>query len=237
MKINEIYGPTIQGEGKSVGKEVLFIRTAGCNLACVWCDTPFTWNWLNTKFEHPDKFDPKKEVHEMSDVEIINRLKELGNTKAVVISGGEPMLQQRALVGLLTKLKRENYWVEIETNGTVRPTEEFYMLIDQINCSPKLTNAGRDNPEDKRIIESTLLSLASCPKTTFKFVVSSEEDIPEILNLTLRFQMNNVYLMPLGKTLEEQELRQAQVEELGRVYGFKFSPRLHILKWGNKRGV
>lgn len=231
MKINEIFGPTIQGEGKSAGKEVMFIRTAGCNLACIWCDTPYTWNWLNTKFEHPDKYDPKKEVHEMSSDEIIAQLK----CKALVISGGEPMLQQKALIDLFNKLK--DYWIEIETNGTVIPMSEFFNLINQINCSPKLSNAGKDNPEEKRIKEEALKALADNPKTTFKFVVASDEDIPEILALINRFQMKNIYLMPLGKTKEEQELRQAQVETLCKQYGFNFSPRLHVLMWGNKRGV
>ena len=141
IKVNEIFGPTIQGEGRTVGKPVKFLRTAGCNLACVWCDTPYTWNWQGTDFEHPEKFDREKEIHDMSVDEIKTQLDQIGkDVKALVISGGEPMLQQNKLVPLLHLLKNDGYWVEIETNGTRAPSDEFLSLIDQINCSPKLTN-------------------------------------------------------------------------------------------------
>ncbi len=236
--VNEIYGPTIQGEGKTTGKAVMFLRTAGCNLACVWCDTPFTWNFYGTSFEHPEKYDKLKEVHKMTVQQIIARLKELStDTKALVISGGEPMLQQGYLIPLLEELKRDGYWIEIETNGTVTTVDRFINLIDQLNCSPKLANSGRDNPLGKRINEKELTYIASIPKTVFKFVVSSEDDIPEILALVKKFEMRQVYLMPLGKTKEEQELRMNQVMELCTKYNFNFSPRLHVLNWGNQRGV
>ena len=236
--VNEVYGPVKQGEGKSAGKEVMFLRTSGCNLACVWCDTPYSWNWQGTKFEHPDKFDPKKEMHQMSPDEVLNKLRELStDIRALVISGGEPMLQQDNLIPLLEKLREDNYWLEVETNGTRAPNDRFIELIDQINCSPKLSNSGLDNPVEKRIKEDALQKIASSEKTTFKFVIGSDQDIPEILSLVERFQMKQVYLMPLGKTKEEQELRIKQVEQLCQQYGFKFSPRLHVIDNLNHRGI
>ena len=146
IKVNEIFGPTIQGEGASAGRPVMFLRTSFCNLRCVWCDTPYTWNWKGTDYEHPDKFDPKKEVHDMTADEIVQQIQLNGkDIKALVISGGEPMLQQSKLIDVLRPLKQDGYWVEIETNGTIAPTQEFSDLIDQINCSPKLASSGADN--------------------------------------------------------------------------------------------
>lgn len=238
IAVNEIYGPTVQNEGKSLGRPVMFLRLAGCNLACVWCDSAYTWNWLGTNFQHPQKFDPKDEVHKMTSGQIVDKLVELGsNIKSVVVSGGEPMLQQEKLLPLLGLLKGAGYWVEIETNGTIAPTTQFLYLIDQINCSPKLENSGSDNPLNKRIVPTSLESLVKCGKANFKFVVAGSEDIHEILALIKRYGMKEVYLMALGKTREEQEARQEEVSTLADVFGFHFTPRPHILNHGDLRGI
>jgi 7-cyano-7-deazaguanosine (preQ0) biosynthesis protein QueE len=235
--VNEIYGPVLQGEGKSSGRRMMFVRLSGCNLACVWCDTPYTWNWIGTKFVHPDKFDPKKESHPMSPEEILAKLKELSDTKAIILSGGEPTLQQKSLIPLLKLLKLNNYWVEVETNGTIELSDEFISLIDQINCSPKLSNSGVDNPLRKREKFKALTKIASQSISIFKFVVVTDDDLQETLDLVKKYDLKNVYLMPEGRTTEEQLERQDKVKNMCDQYGFNFSPRLHILEFGNKRAV
>ena len=256
IAVNEIYGPTIQGEGSTVGVETMFLRTAGCNLACVWCDTPFTWNWKGTKYEHPDKYDPKDEVHKMTVDEIYEELVRLDDSvKHVVISGGEPMLQQEKLIPLLELLKENDYEIEIETNGTQVPTSKFLELVDIINCSPKLSNSGKDNPKDKREIPAALHRLAKSSKVIFKFVVVGPEDLDEIYRLITVYKMKRIYLMPEGRTREEQLAREEEVKKLckeletehlisegtqnhySEPIKVNFSPRLHIKKWGAKRGV
>ena len=240
MKIstNELFGPTIQGEGKSAGREVLFLRLARCSLACVWCDTPYTWNWTGTKFQHPEKFDPKKEIHELTEEEVVERLHQLSNTvKALVISGGEPLIQQQKLIGLLTVLKADGWWIEVETNGTIVPLDSFVELVDQFNCSPKLSNSGPDNRLKMRERPEALKKLASLSKTTFKFVIITDTDLEEVLGLVRRYNLQQVYLMPEGRTKEEQLERQEKVRLLCKNQGFKFSPRLHILKWGARRAI
>lgn len=226
MKVNEVYGPVKQGEGKSTGLVVMFVRLAMCNLRCVWCDTKYTWDWKN--------FDRTKEVHEVSISEILLQL-EKTDTKAVVISGGEPFLQQKELTQLLRELKDRGYWVEIETNGTIVPTSEFVQLIDQINCSPKLANSGE--ALDRRINYDALRILSFYNKVYFKFVVSSNNDITEILSLVKEFELRQVYLMPQGLTLDELQTRNEIVEQLAQKYGFKFSPRLHVTSDVQQRGV
>ena len=229
LNINEIYGIVKQGEGKSSGKDVSFLRLAGCNLACSWCDTPYTWNWIGTKFSHPDKFDPMKEVHFMETVEVKAELDKIG-VKAVVISGGEPLLQQKALYPLVKSLKEDGYWVEIETNGTITPSPEFLELIDQVNCSPKLSNSGKDNRPEMRERPVALYALASSPKVSFKWVVTCDKDLEEVNALISKYNMKENYLMPEGKTRAEQLARQDVVKKLCEEKGFHFSPRLHMLQ-------
>ncbi len=233
LKINEIY-PAIQGEGKSLGRKVMFIRTAMCGLHCIFCDTPYTWNWVGTKFAHPQKFDKSKEIHEMSVQQIFEKLS-LAQTRAVVLSGGEPLIQQKALIELLQLLKTAGYWIEVETAGVIAPTNEFISLVGQINCSPKLSNSGNSIAEREKPFALHKLSL--CNKTNFKFVVSHEDDAIEILDLVRKYNMRDVYLMPEGRSKDEIEQHAVIVKQMCALYGFKATTRLHILQHGNKRGV
>lgn len=240
--VNEVYGPVKQGEGKSSGLDVVFLRLSTCNLACVWCDTPYTWNWTGTKFVHPDKYDSKKEAHKLQDRDIIAMLAQKGKgITNLVISGGEPMLQQLHLVPFLRFLQLDKKWhVEIETNGTIEPTDELIALISQFNCSPKTGNSGPDNLKKKCIVLPALKKIAACgDKATFKFVIQSESDLPDAEAVIAKtgIQPYQVYLMPEGRTKEEQEMRQKHVEEMAHLKGYNFSPRLHILEFGNKRAV
>lgn len=244
LKINEIFGPTIQGEGKSTGKEVVFLRLANCNLHCVWCDTPYTWRF-DDKFPHNDNVvhDPKKEVHEMSCDQVFEQVHNLAYhnrstnnpVKAVVISGGEPLLQQKRLGPLLAKFKQYGYWVEVETNGTVRPNEEFLEAVDQINCSPKLSNSG--DPKKLREKGQALLPLSKSGKTNFKFVISTQQDVDEANALVKKYEMKDVYLMSEGRTVPELSAGEPFVLKAAEANGLQYTQRLHIIKWGPKRGV
>lgn len=226
MRISAIFGPTIQGEGKSIGLRVMFVRLAACNLHCVWCDTPYTWDW--------SRFDRLKEVHHREVNSIVAQLQAY-NVKAVVISGGEPLLQQKELTELVVALKRHKYWIEIETNGTMLPNTTLTTLVDQFNCSPKLENSG--DAKGLRIKPDVLRALVANKKTNFKFVVSRDEDIAEILVLVHEFKMEEVYLMPEGITKEALAEKESIVKALCEEYGFKFSGRIHITKLGGGRLV
>ena len=237
MKVNEIFGPTIQGEGRSRGMECIFIRTAICNLHCIWCDTAYTWNWTGTKFKHPEKYDKEKEVHLMEIQQIIDETKKLSETvKAVVITGGEPLLQQNEVVELVKRLKEDNYWVEIETNGTILPSDEFLEVIDRINCSPKLKSNGADSVR-ARIKPPTLKKLAQSDKTNFKFVITDKNDLIEIVLMAKEYGMKDIWLMAEGRTKKEQLQKESEVSTLAQYYGFNFTPREQVLKWGTRRKV
>ncbi len=235
MKMSSVFGPTIQGEGKSSGMRVMFVRLSLCNLHCVWCDTPYTWNWTGTKFAHSQKFDMAKEVKVMSNDEIICELLKHSDCEAVVISGGEPLIQQRELIDLCTKLKVFGYWIEIETNGTIAPTLELVQVVDQFNCSPKLSNSGDE--KRLRIKPEALRAHVKFGRTNFKFVVSQDSDVAEIVSLVHEYEMTDVYLMPEGVTSEALQAREEQVRELCRAYAFNFTQRLHIIELGGGRYV
>ena len=230
LKVNEVFGPTIQGEGSTAGKEVYFIRLAGCNLDCIYCDTPFSWNWEGTKFSHPDKYNIKNEVQEYSIQELKEELKE---SEAVVITGGEPLLQQEGLVELLKEIKKE--WIEIETNGTITPTQEFVELVDQFNVSIKLSNTEIE--ESRRIKPKVIQDFQENKKAIFKFVVEKTEDVNEVIELTNKYNLTNVYLMPKGANREELMKNVPQVKQWCKDCGFKYSPRLQVLLFNTKRKV
>lgn len=144
VAVNEIYGRlTVQGEGPSIGQLCTFVRLARCNLNCgegegaKWkCDTPFTWRWAS---QYEGGYDPNVEVALMEEADIINEVMRL-NPPLVVISGGEPFLQQAALTRLVRGFAELAVRVEIETNGTRPPWPELEPAL--FNVSPKLSKAA-----------------------------------------------------------------------------------------------
>ena len=234
LKVSEIFGPTIQGEGKSQGKDVVFLRLSLCNLHCVWCDTPYTWNWEGTPFKHPDKFKRQDEVKDMEIDTVVSQLTEIGDgTKALVISGGEPLLQQVDIVQVIAKLK--GWWIEIETNATIPLLPDLIPLVNQFNCSPKLVNNGEDS-EKYRIRPKAIQSLVDTGKANFKFVVSHKDDVFEISHLVNEYEMKEVYIMPQGRTVQELNRNSMAASQIASRLKGNFTYRLHIKKWGDVRG-
>lgn len=227
-------GPRFQGEGKSAGQPVAFLRLANCDLHCIFCDTPHTWNWIGTSFAHPDKYDKSLEVHDMEPQDILTSLLNTG-MNALVISGGEPLLQQKQLIPLLRDLKALGWWVEVETNGTVLLRADFAELVNQVNCSPKLANSG--DPSKLRIRELTLHSLAANPKVNFKFVVQTPDDLDEVLHLIKQFHFKEVRLMPECRTRVELHDKEKWLKPLAEANGLIYCTRLSILQVETQRGV
>lgn len=233
--VNKIFGPTHQGEGPTAGELTMFVRLGGCNLACEYCDAPKTWNGLGSKFKHPEKYNLKEENRWMSLDDIIDELKRLGpDVKKIIISGGEPMLQQRNLIILLRKLRLERYIsIEVETNGTVKPEKEFMLLVDQFNCSPKTSNSGPDNKPEMREKPEALRKFAAYRKTNFKFVSLGEQDSEEIQALVAKYNMKRVALMPMARTPAELDKVQTGVAGCALRCRYNYSPRLHVDLWDN----
>lgn len=232
---------TVQGEGRNIGKPVVFARLSGCNLQCSWCDTPYTWAFnekLASKHDEGIAYDRSQEQIKLSVGDAIDQISGYP-LKRLVITGGEPMTQQKGIVELVKGLKASNddQWVEVETNGTIPPSEEMVEVIDQFNVSPKLANSG--NELQKRRKDNALRAFAAIPKADFKFVVMGEQDLPEILELVDTYEIphDRVFLMPEGRTPEEVQTHQIELVELAKQHNFNLTTRLHVLIWGAKRGV
>ena len=225
MQINEIF-KSIQGEGPNFGKPAIFLRTAQCNLKCTWCDTKYTWDWKN--------YDYTKEVKEMTLEEIKERILDL-EIKHLVITGGEPLLQQDDLADLLSFLKPD-FYVEIETNCTILPNKMLTDLVDQWNVSPKTENSG--NPLELYENDECYYFFANQENCFFKYVVENESDIPEIKKFVAKYNIpeNRVQLMTQASTKEEISAREKSISELAKANNFLFSPRLHVAMWGAQRG-
>lgn len=219
---------SIQGEGQTMGKKAIFLRLSGCNILCKsehWiCDTIEVW---------------KKGVStEFGSVFNSDELSKLYNGYHLVITGGEPLLHQNKIIEFLWWIKKElNFLptIEIETNGTIEPYPRLLELVDYWNVSPKLLNSGVGA---NRINHKALLRLTQMSGSIFKFVVSEEEDVIEIVELYLNsIGRNKVYLMPAGSSQEELLKTRSQTVEWCLKYNFNYSERLHIVIWNQKTGV
>ena len=232
LSVSEIFGPTIQGEGPSQGRPVVFLRLGLCNLDCAWCDTPFTWDWTG---KNGTKYDKTTELTKMNVVEVMQRLEALTAYPArLVVSGNEPLIQQRRLADVVRAWSPRP--VEIETNGTMIPDEG--MTGVQFNCSPKLSNSGIDY--DRRIVPEALTAIAQ-RNSTFKFVVTSEDDLNEVRDIHETHlpdvDPGRVYLMPEGIHADDLLKALPTVMMQAAELGYSVSPRLHALAFGDRRGI
>ncbi len=226
LLVSEIFD-SIQGEGVSLGVPSVFLRLAHCNLRCGWCDTKYTWDW-NT-------YDIRNEIHELSLDQTISALQQL-RPRNLVVTGGEPLLQQTALVSLLQQLG-QSWTSEVETAGTLLPDARLTTTITRWNISPKLENSG--NPVDKRLRPHALRVFAALPNTYFKFVVATPGDVAEIADLVARFNLpsERVMLMPEAARPERLNDLAQRLVEVCLQQGYRLGYRLHIALWGEKRGV
>lgn len=218
---------SIQGEGLSAGLPSTFIRLAICNLRCTWCDTAYTWDW--------DRYDRAEQTMPLGIEDALQAITAFP-PRNVVITGGEPLIQRRQLEPLVQELKVRGYRIEVETNGTVSPGE-LGELVDQFNVSPKLAHSG--NQGLIRIDPPVLREFAANARANFKFVVQDDADLAEVEDLRRQFAIpaDRIVLMPEGRTAAELSARSPWLAETCMQRGYRFSTRLHILIWGDKRGV
>ncbi len=218
---------SIQGEGVSAGLPSSFISLAVCNLRCTWCDTAYTWDW--------ERYDRSEQTMPLSIDAALDHITALP-PRNVVITGGEPLIQHRQLEPLVQQLKVRGYRIEVETNGTVAPGG-LRELVDQFNVSPKLAHSGNEGL--LRIDPTVLREFAALDTAFFKFVVQDQTDLAEIEALSKQFEIpaERVVLMPEGRTAGALAARSPWLAETCTQRGYRFSTRLHILIWGDRRGV
>lgn len=232
---------TLQGEGIGVGTPAVFIRTSRCNLHCVWCDTDHTWNFEGTPWSHEKDAVPGYRKHnrqamtwEIPPADAAERILAHG-CDHTVITGGEPLLQEAELVEMIghIRARRPEHFFEVETNGTRMPGRDFTREIGRFNVSPKLANSGVETR--LRLVPDVLSGFAAMPQAWFKFVVATEADLDEVASLGL--PREKIILMPEGRDVPALDASAAWLAGRCRDLGVRFSDRLHIRLWGDKRGV
>jgi 7-carboxy-7-deazaguanine synthase len=229
MLISEIFA-SLQGEGGLAGTPSVFIRTSGCNLRCVWCDTPYaSWN-------------PEGENRPVADIAAEALAFGIHH---VVVTGGEPMIAKDIAV-LAEWLHQERRHITIETAATIKPDG---IACDLASLSPKLRHstpgpeagAWRQRHEETRLQPDVIAAWMEHAPYQLKFVVSQESDLGEIESLLevipVDVEPARVMLMPEGITKEVIRERSPEVARWCLARGWRFSPRFHIEWWGNKRGV
>ena len=227
---------SLQGEGRSAGLPCTFVRLSRCNLACTWCDTAYTWHFEGDNRPHRDgvTFERKANQVVLSEAEVAARIMAMGGNR-LVITGGEPLLQGAQLARMVLLL--EGHAIEIETNGTVAPHSALAPLVDQYNVSPKLKHSG--NPAEIAILSERLQAWSDEPKANFKFVISTPEDLSEVLELQANYAIPSarIQLMPEGTASDTICARSAWLAPLALDHGLGFSDRLHIHLYGDSRGT
>lgn len=247
LQVSECFGKTVQGEGPHAGRPAVFLRLMGCNLSCSWCDTAYTWDHryfdLRGNTLHAT-------AGQLWDDHITPVAEPDGNT-LLVITGGEPLLQQGrpAWRNLLERCAPHTaaggyrahraYPVHIETNGTVAPTQHTLQYADAIAVSPKLGNAGRHRGRQTAALNPEwLAAVHRHPGVFFKVVVTDGADATSAADW-LRSEgvpAGRVWLMPEGITDEQVNSRWREVAEAAAAAGVNATHRLHVLAWGSERG-
>jgi len=214
---------TLQGEGQSIGKSAVFLRLHFCNLHCNWCDTKYTWDKNSKEFWQEGK-----------DWSFQHTLKEISKnpTERLVITGGEPLLQQERIAEFIDLIP--DWQIEIETNGTIKPLPLLTQRC-QFNVSPKLENS--DNSLKLRYKPDVLKVFNQLPNTTFKFVVQSEKDMNEIDQIVSECGLDpsKIIIMPEGTTQEDIRNHALSITEQVKNRGWRLLPRLQVMLWGAKR--
>ncbi|WP_410646416.1 7-carboxy-7-deazaguanine synthase QueE [Amycolatopsis sp. cmx-4-54] len=227
LLVAETFGPTVQGEGPSTGRRAVFIRLMNCNLSCKTCDTPYTWD--GTRFD----LDAETTVTSIGDLLAWATAQPVD---MAVITGGEPLIQQRRLTALARGLADAGLQVEVETNGTIPPTPDLLAWVTRFNVSPKLSTFGAGMPVSRRIKGQVLRQFAVSGQAVFKFVVSTIGDLDEITELVADHELETVYVMPEGRTAAEITRRLGEIADEAIARGFHLTTRLQLLAWGDQRG-
>ena len=251
FRVAEIFGPTIQGEGRYAGVPCYFIRFGGCDYRCTWCDTP-----------HAVLPDRVAELPKMDEEQIASAINDLFPGPAwIVLSGGNPLLLN--LQSVIDRLREENFRFMVETQGTI--WKPWLDSVDDICVSPKPPSAGKWT--SPHTVEHFLRQCKSTPKPYLKVVVFNQEDYKYAKIMHQYFPEVDFYLSvgnddpwlptvgnpnptPRGVGKKHEKVVETTREVVCNLYrhlaekvaqdpamkDVRVFPQLHVLSWGNERG-
>ncbi|TFE24554.1 7-carboxy-7-deazaguanine synthase QueE [Cohnella luojiensis] len=232
----EIFGPTVQGEGMVIGQKTMFVRTAGCDYSCVWCDSAFTWDGSG-----------KKETRLLTAEEIVEGLRAVGgNTFShVTISGGNPALLPH-LEELIELLHEDGIQVALETQGS--RWQDWFLLIDELTLSPKPPSSTMST--DWNVLDAIVGKLISNRRNfSLKVVVFDELDLRYAATVHHRYKNVPFFLQAgnddvkepdssllLNRLMQKYVWLVETVMDSDELKNVRVLPQLHAWLWGNKRG-
>lgn len=237
IPVMEMFGPTVQGEGMVVGRKTMFVRTAGCDYSCSWCDSAFTWDGS-----------AKEDIRLMTAAEIFEGLQEIGGETFdhVTISGGNPALLPQ-LGGLIGLLHEQGIGIALETQGS--RWQDWFWEIDELTLSPKPPSSGMKT--DWSVLDNIVGKLSERERRfSLKVVVFDDADLDYAAAVHRKYPQVPFYVQAGNGNLQETEplhmlpylveryewliSRVMPNPELKRVHVL---PQLHTWVWGNKKGV
>ncbi|MBM7659628.1 7-carboxy-7-deazaguanine synthase [Bacillus mesophilus] len=238
IPVLEIFGPTIQGEGAVIGTKTMFVRTAGCDYQCKWCDSAFTWDGS-----------AKDEIKQLSAEEIWSQLTEIGGTNFshVTISGGNPALLAN-MESLISLLRENGIRIGVETQGS--KWQDWLQRVQDVTISPKPPSSGMVTDYEK--LSEIIGNLHGIKENqlSLKVVVFNDEDFAYAKQIHQRYPNVPFYLQVgndnvfgddqsqiVSSLLTKYEWLIDEVVKTNEMNNVKVLPQLHTLVWGNKRGV
>jgi 7-carboxy-7-deazaguanine synthase len=231
LRVNEMFGPTIQGEGPAAGRPAMFVRLAGCNLSCSWCDSAYTWD--------SGRYNLREESRDVPVEEVLVAVQRQPDA-LVVITGGEPLLQQEspAWDALLDGLTQLDMPIHVETNGTIGPSDRSLRRVTQWCVSPKLPNAGPHRGYQIETMNPAWRNHVNDRRIALKFVCTSADDVDRAVAMadSRGFPRRAVWVMPEGVTAEALAEHWPAIADAAVGHGINATHRLHILAWGQERG-
>ncbi|WDM23114.1 7-carboxy-7-deazaguanine synthase QueE [Paenibacillus polymyxa] len=266
IPVLEVFGPTVQGEGMVIGRKTMFVRTAGCDYRCSWCDSAFTWDGS-----------AKDQIRRLSATDIWQELKAIGGERFshVTLSGGNPALLPQ-LGELITLLRSQGIATAVETQGS--RWQEWLYDIDEVTLSPKPPSSGMTTNWDvlddivarlsnrkmarepratsnfptatglkEAANESARLYTGAC---SLKVVIFDDIDLAYARTVHERYPHVPLFLQTGNPDVNTENTGQIaesllhryewlidRVMDDSRLNDVRVLPQLHTLVWGNKRGV
>ncbi|MCB9982738.1 MAG: 7-carboxy-7-deazaguanine synthase QueE [Rhodospirillales bacterium] len=230
IRISEIFGPTIQGEGALIGQPTIFVRTGGCDYRCRWCDTL-----------HAVDSAYRREWRAMSAENIMEEIERLssGHPTMVTLSGGNPAIQP--LGSLITLGHERGYRFALETQGSI--AKDWFADLDVLTLSPKPPSSGHKTDWDA--FTACLAAAKDGPQTALKIVVFDDADYAYARDVQARYPALAFYLQPGNHKTEgsadlpglNARLTWLADKVTNDNMNAQVLPQLHVMLWGNKRGV
>lgn len=231
----EIFGPTVQGEGPEVGTQAHFVRFGGCDFRCSWCDSPHA--------VLPERV--RLGARKMSALEIVNKVRALGDVPLVILSGGNPLLHE--IGDVVDWLHDSGFRVSVETQGTLY--KEWINRLDQVVVSPKPPSSKM--PGSTRMLRGFMSRLTA--PVAFKVPCLDARDVEWAAGLHVEFPGIPFFLSvvtlaedtvggvnPSPDTPDALLARTRNVIQWAQQYAAladaRIFPQVHYLLWGNEKG-